>query len=186
MQSCFNHVQLFTTLWTVTCQAPLSIGFYRQTTEVGCRALLRGIFLTQGQVGSLPLVPPAKPQSLHAFKYLGLCFFIKTVNFLCIQMDNFAIHTFTQYSTESPSQFPPPSTHHHSHPPSLCQTGSHASSALINFLPIFRLNRKLPLNRFTTHRAHFLAPHINTTPQCTIIFAEQTSDYLAIYTVTPL
>lgn len=68
----------------------------------------------------------------------------------------------------------------------LCQTGSHASSALINFLPIFRLNAKLALNRFATHRAHFLAPHINTTPQCTIIFAEQTSDSFAIDTVTPL
>ena len=28
--SCFSHVQLFTTLWTVACQAPLSMGFSGQ------------------------------------------------------------------------------------------------------------------------------------------------------------
>ena len=47
------------------------MGFFRQDTEVGCHALLQGIFPTQGQnshlkhlhwqVGSLPLVPPGKP-----------------------------------------------------------------------------------------------------------------------------
>ena len=30
MLSCFNHVQLFMTLWTVAHQAPLSMGFSRQ------------------------------------------------------------------------------------------------------------------------------------------------------------
>ena len=30
MLSCFSHVQLFTTVWTVACQAPLSMGFSRQ------------------------------------------------------------------------------------------------------------------------------------------------------------
>ena len=28
--SCFSHVQLFATLWTVACQASLSMGFSRQ------------------------------------------------------------------------------------------------------------------------------------------------------------
>ena len=28
--SCFSHVRLFSTLWTTTCQAPLSTGFSRQ------------------------------------------------------------------------------------------------------------------------------------------------------------
>ena len=28
--SCFSHVQLFATLWAVACQAPLSMGLYRQ------------------------------------------------------------------------------------------------------------------------------------------------------------
>ena len=30
MLSCFSHVQLFATLWTVAPQAPLSMGFSRQ------------------------------------------------------------------------------------------------------------------------------------------------------------
>ena len=30
MLSCFSHVQLFETLWTVACQDPLSMGFFRQ------------------------------------------------------------------------------------------------------------------------------------------------------------
>ena len=44
--SCFSRVQLFEILWIVACQAPLSMGFSRN--GVGCRALLQGIFLTQG------------------------------------------------------------------------------------------------------------------------------------------
>ena len=28
--SCFSHVQLFVTLWTIALQAPLSVGFSRQ------------------------------------------------------------------------------------------------------------------------------------------------------------
>ena len=46
--SCFSHVQLFVTLWTVVCQAPVSMGFSRQEYGVGCHALVQGIFLTQG------------------------------------------------------------------------------------------------------------------------------------------
>ena len=30
MPSCYNHVQHFAILWTVACQAPLSMGFSRQ------------------------------------------------------------------------------------------------------------------------------------------------------------
>ena len=68
MLSCFSHVRLFVTLWTVACQVSLwdSPG---KNTGVGCQALFQGIFLTQGlnphllpllhwQVGSLPLAPP--------------------------------------------------------------------------------------------------------------------------------
>ena len=29
MLSHFSHVQVFVTLWTVACQAPLSMGFFR-------------------------------------------------------------------------------------------------------------------------------------------------------------
>ena len=71
MLSCFSHVRLFATLWTVARQAPLS----RQETGVGCQALLQGIFLTQGsnpsllhllhwRACSLPLAPPGKPTVL--------------------------------------------------------------------------------------------------------------------------
>ena len=42
-QSC-----LFVTPWTVAHLAPLSMGFSRQESGVGCHALLQGIFLTQG------------------------------------------------------------------------------------------------------------------------------------------
>ena len=75
--SCFSHVRLFVTLWTVACQAPLSMGFSRQNTGVGCCALLQGIFPTQGlnlyllcllhwQVGSLPL---ASPGNVYMYLY---------------------------------------------------------------------------------------------------------------------
>ena len=36
------------TPWTVTHQAPLSMGFFRQEYWSGCHFLLQGIFLTQG------------------------------------------------------------------------------------------------------------------------------------------
>ena len=42
-----SRVPLFATIWTVACQAPLSVGFSRQE-GVGCHALLQGIFLTEG------------------------------------------------------------------------------------------------------------------------------------------
>ena len=68
----FSPVQLFTTPWTVTHQAPLSMGFSGKNIGVGCCTFLQGIFLTQGsnplpfhllhwQVGSL--APPEKPIS---------------------------------------------------------------------------------------------------------------------------
>ena len=41
-------MQLFVTPWTVARQAPLSLGFSRKKTGVGCHALLQGIFPTQG------------------------------------------------------------------------------------------------------------------------------------------
>ena len=42
-------VPLFVTPWTVTSQAPLSMGFPRsRNTGVGSQYLLKGIFLTQG------------------------------------------------------------------------------------------------------------------------------------------
>ena len=60
--------------WTVAHKTPLSMGFSRQNTAVGCPTLLQGIFPMQGwnpgllyllywQIGSLPLAPPRKPKS---------------------------------------------------------------------------------------------------------------------------
>ena len=66
--SCFSHVQLFATLWTVAHQAPLS----RQEYWNGLPCLSPGDLLDPGiklmslmtpalEVGFLPLAPPGKP-----------------------------------------------------------------------------------------------------------------------------
>ena len=83
-----NHVRLFAILWTVACQAPLSMGFSSKNTSVGCHFLLQGIFPTQGsnpcllcllhwQMDSLPLAPLGKPlykcESKSAQSCLTLC-----------------------------------------------------------------------------------------------------------------
>ena len=44
----FSRVQLFAASWTVAYDTPLSTGFSRQGTGVGCHFLLQGIFPTQG------------------------------------------------------------------------------------------------------------------------------------------
>ena len=48
MLSCFRHVWLISTLWTITCQAPLSMGFSSKKTGVHHHSLLQGIFLALG------------------------------------------------------------------------------------------------------------------------------------------
>ena len=47
MLRCFSHIRPYATLWTIACQAPLSMGFSGKNTGVACCALLQGIFLTQ-------------------------------------------------------------------------------------------------------------------------------------------
>ena len=49
MLNCFSRVQICATLWTVVHQVPLSMGFSRQETGVGCHALLQSIFHTRDQ-----------------------------------------------------------------------------------------------------------------------------------------
>ena len=44
----FSHVWLFATIWTVTHQTPLSMGFSWQEYQSGWHVLLQGIFPTQG------------------------------------------------------------------------------------------------------------------------------------------
>ena len=85
-------LQLFLTLWTVACQAPLSLGFSRQEYWSGCHALLQRIFLAQGwnpplsllhwQVGSLPLALPGKPTTNlenTIFKKILFMVFVSTI-----------------------------------------------------------------------------------------------------------
>ena len=43
-----SNVQLFANPWTAAHQAPLSMGFPRKNTGVGCHFLFQGTFLTQG------------------------------------------------------------------------------------------------------------------------------------------
>ena len=61
MLSCFNHVQLFMTSWTVTHQAPLSMGFSRQEywSELSCpppedlpKLRIKPMFLVSPALGS--------------------------------------------------------------------------------------------------------------------------------------
>ena len=79
--SCFSCVWLLATLWTVACQAPLSMKFSRQEYWSQLPSPSAGDLPNQGsnlsllclfhwQAGSFPLAPPAKPQILgvcHSF-----------------------------------------------------------------------------------------------------------------------
>ena len=49
LPSRFSCVQLCATPWTVACQGPLSMEFSRQSTKVGCHALLQGLFQPRDQ-----------------------------------------------------------------------------------------------------------------------------------------
>ena len=60
MLSHFSRVQLFVTSWTIACQAPLPMGFFRQEYWSGLPSLLQGIFPTQG----------LNPDLLHCRKIL--------------------------------------------------------------------------------------------------------------------
>ena len=70
MLSCFSHVQLFATLWTIPRQAPLSMGFSRQESWSGLSCPPPGDLPDTGinphflspalASGSLPLAPPGK------------------------------------------------------------------------------------------------------------------------------
>ena len=46
--SCFSHVRLFETLWTIAHQAPLSMGFSRQESWSGLPCPPLGVFSTPG------------------------------------------------------------------------------------------------------------------------------------------
>ena len=75
----FSHFRLFVTLWTVACQAPLSMGFSRQEywgrlpfpspgdlPNPGIHLLLSCVSALQAD--SLPAEPPGKPHKEAACK----------------------------------------------------------------------------------------------------------------------
>ena len=79
--SCFSHVWLFATLWTVAHQTPLSMGFSREEYWSRCHALPQGIFpiqesnpqllcLLYRQASSLALVLPGLNMSPQIYVYL--------------------------------------------------------------------------------------------------------------------
>ena len=77
----FNHIWLFVILWTVACQAPLSMGFSRQEYWSGLPCPPAGDLPDPGiepmcltspalVANSLPLEPPGKPMSIHSLLIL--------------------------------------------------------------------------------------------------------------------
>ena len=71
MPSCFSHVQLFETLWTVAHQAPLSMGILQAILEWVAMSSSRGssqardqthVSCTFLQVDCLPTEPPRKSE----------------------------------------------------------------------------------------------------------------------------
>ena len=80
--SCFSCVRLFATLWTVACQAPLSMGFSEQEYWSGVPWFSsRGIRggnrthasdLLHWQASYLPLMPPGKPLLVRGRNWSGL------------------------------------------------------------------------------------------------------------------
>ena len=76
MPNYFSHVWLYATLWTVACQAPLSMNSSGKNAGLGCHALLQGLFSTKNWtcisydccIGRevLPLTPHCKPLYTHS------------------------------------------------------------------------------------------------------------------------
>ena len=62
--SCFSHVQLFATLWTVSHQAPLSIGFFRQEYWSGLLYPPPGDLPNPGIEPTAPVSPALQADSL--------------------------------------------------------------------------------------------------------------------------
>ena len=58
MLSCFSHVRLFATLWTIACQAALSMGFSRQEYWSGLPCPSPGDLPNPG-IEPVPLMSPA-------------------------------------------------------------------------------------------------------------------------------
>ena len=85
----FSCIWLSATLWTIACQAPLSMEFSRQKYWSGCHALLQGIFLTQGSSpGLLHLL--ALPGGFTSTTWEALSIlYIVSVAYVSISMSQF-------------------------------------------------------------------------------------------------
>ena len=101
----FHCAPLFAMLWTVACQASLSMGFSMQEYWSGLpfptlgylpnpRLSPRLLCLLHWQANSLPLVPPGKPIDSHAMQS-------RTVSFLSFQRACLYIYFFCLISLKS-------------------------------------------------------------------------------------
>ena len=93
--SCFSCVQLFSTLWTVAHQFPLSMGFSRQEYWSGLSCPPPGDLPSQGSdlgllcllhwdAGSLALAPPGKPRGLLSTR--DQIYFVKGQHVICAKV----------------------------------------------------------------------------------------------------
>ena len=132
MLSCFSHVQLFVTLWTVAHQAPCPWDSPGKNIGVGCYVLLQGIFPTQGpnphllcllhwQSGHLLLVLPGKPSSHYPILSKASIFLTCSPSVLPSQPGSAA---------PSANFLPPSLTHSHQGDPSRLQIPSCHTPAL--------------------------------------------------------
>ena len=110
----FSCAQLFSTLWTIACQDPLSMGFSRQGYWNGLPLQEdppSRIFLTQGsnlcfvcllhwQASSLLLAPPVK--GYKQLQYLSFFFYPLRTNFTClgVPLPPLRMHVYAIYKGE--------------------------------------------------------------------------------------
>ena len=74
MLSCFSHVQLFETQWTIAYQAPLSMGFSRQEYWSGLPCPPAGDFPNPG-IEPTSLVSPAMADGLFTTEPPGNAYY---------------------------------------------------------------------------------------------------------------
>ena len=70
MFSCFSHVQLLPTLWTVAHQAHLSMGFSRQARILEWLPYPMSPVSPALQANSSPTEPPGKPGHIYMCLYM--------------------------------------------------------------------------------------------------------------------
>ena len=107
--SCFSHVQLFATLWTIACKLLWPKDSPGKNTGVGCHFLLQKIFPTQGlnshlfmspalAQGSLPLVIRGKPKR----KVLAIQSCLPVCNPVDYSLPDSSVHSILQTVIREP------------------------------------------------------------------------------------